>query len=72
MRPIKVTGGIFIDWNCSAVQKISKGWFIPEIGGNTQIDEEYRSELAAFLEKWFKHNGKGSIQSAEAKLPMQV
>lgn len=65
MRPIKVNGGIFIDWNCSSVQKISSGWFIPDMGGNDKIDEDYRTELAAFLEKWFKPTG-GAIGKFEA------
>lgn len=69
MYPRKVNGGIFIDWSCPSVQKISRGWFIPEMGGNTQVDEEYRSELTAFLGKWFKPAGLGSIDLNEAKSP---
>lgn len=72
MWPIKVSGGIFIDWNCSAVQKISRGWFIPDMGGNDQIDKEYRIELTAFLEKWFKPTGKGSINASATKFPTQA
>ena len=53
MKAIKVNGGIFVDWGCSGIKKISPGYFIPENACTSDTEEEYRQELTAFLEKWF-------------------
>lgn len=53
MRPIKVSGGIFIDWNCSSVRKISDGWFIPNNCQPLTVMDEFNKELDSFIKKWF-------------------
>lgn len=51
---IKVDRGIYIDNACMEIKHISNGYFIPGCGQTSDTDQEYREELAAFLQKWFQ------------------
>lgn len=53
MRPIKVNGGIFIDWGCSSVKNLPEGWLIPVDCQPYTVKEEFNQELEAFIRKWF-------------------
>lgn len=55
MDALKVSGGIFFDWKCTGIREIPPGYFIPENACTSDMEEEYRRELAAFLEKWFSY-----------------
>ncbi|MDL2268243.1 hypothetical protein LJC46_09740 [Desulfovibrio sp. OttesenSCG-928-G15] len=65
MRAIKVSGGVYIDYECTAVQKIQEGVFIPVGYRSNLTDDEFRKDLDAFLEKWFE-------QSEVSSTPKQI
>ena len=50
---IEVSGGIYIDYGCSGIVRISKGVFIPTDSQTSDSEAEFQKDLKAFLEKWF-------------------
>lgn len=53
MEPIKINGGIYVDWDCSGIKKIGSGYFIPDFFGTNDKDDAYCQDLQSFLKKWF-------------------
>ncbi len=49
----KLSDGIFIDYGCNGVVPIKGGLLIPVDANCSDITEEYRKDLHAFLTKWF-------------------
>jgi hypothetical protein len=51
--PIKVTGGIYIDYGCSGITCIDKGIFIPTDRATGDSEKAFQEDLKAFLDRWF-------------------
>jgi hypothetical protein len=56
MRPIEVTGGIYIDYGCNGIIRVGEGVFIPTGPRNSDTDKEYNEDLSAFLDRWFSRS----------------
>ena len=54
MGPQEVDGGIYIDYECNRILKISKGVFIPTEFRTSDTKDAFEADLKAFREKWFK------------------
>jgi hypothetical protein len=52
--PIKMTGGIYIDYGCSGIVRIDRGIFIPTDYQTSDSEKEFQEDLKAFLDKWFQ------------------
>jgi hypothetical protein len=49
----EVSGGIYIDNECTGLTRVQAGVFIPTDYQNSMAEEEFRRDLFVFLEKWF-------------------
>jgi len=54
MRKGKVIdGGIFIDYQCSRVERLENGIFLSTSYRNSDTDKEFEADLKSFLDKWY-------------------
>ena len=60
----EVSGGVYIDYGCTWIERIEHGVFIPTGTRSNLDDEEFQEDLRSFLEKWFGEKEHGSSQES--------
>lgn len=49
----KLSDGVFIDYGCNGIFPIKGGILLPDRANCSDITDEYKKDLHAFLTKWF-------------------
>lgn len=56
--PFSVKKGIYIDLDCTAIIPVAQGIFIPTEYCDSEEEQKFQKDLAAFLNKWFLESEK--------------
>lgn len=58
--PFSVKKGIYIDLDCTAIIPVAQGIFIPTGYRDSEKEQKFQKDLAAFLNKWFSESEEGA------------